>query len=122
MTLDEFYELTAQKLGLAGVGETLNADDAAVLASRYVLVHDQLQVLGLTTWDVTEDVPDFAILPVSQMLAASTADEFAIPEPRRTRLRAEGLLHLSPVSIAERALRQLVAHPYVVTPNTAEYF
>lgn len=122
MILDDFYLLVGQQLGITGVAESLNAEDKELIASRYVLVHDQLQNLGLTTWGVTEDVPDFAALPVAMMLAAYSVDDFTIPEPRRSRLRLEGLIHLSPVSFAERALRIQLAHRYEPTVNSAEYF
>lgn len=122
MLLDDFYVLTAQKLGLVSVGETLTDDDNDILETRYTLVHDLLQNVGLTTWGVAEDVPDFVVLPLSSILAAACVDEFSIPEPRRSVLRAEGLLHQAPVSQAERTLRIQMAHQYIPTPNRAEYF
>jgi len=56
------------------------------------------------------------------ILAAHSAEDFFVPEPRKTTLKTEGLLDLPNPSLAERMLVKRNSGAYVSTPAQPEYF
>jgi len=122
MDLADLYQRTGVKLGIVRAEESLSAEDGDLISDTYLSLREQLLSEGLCTWSVADPVPDFAAPIVIEMLASLLVDDFGIEDPRRSELRAEGLLGLAPVSPAERKLRRQLAMPYVPSPAGGEYF
>lgn len=122
VTLADLYQRTGAKLAIIRADESLSAEDGDLIADHYAALHDQLLSEGLATWSVTDSLPDWSVPIVVDLLASLLVDQYGIEEPRRTMIRAEGMLGSAPVSPAERKLRRQLALPYV--PNTVytEYF
>lgn len=114
--LAELFQRTGAKLEILRADESLDAADGDLIADAYTSLHDQLLSEGLMTWSKTDDVPEWAVPIMVDMLAAMLVDDFGIEEPRRTVVKIEGVLGSSPVSPAERRLRRQLASPYV--PNS----
>jgi hypothetical protein len=104
------------------VAQTANADDVALLATKYANLYDMLLTEGLVAWALTEDIPAYAVEPVCMMLAALSAKDFGIPEGEYGLMQAEGGLSLERPSLAERTLRRQLAKNYIYTPVQADYF
>jgi hypothetical protein len=122
VTLSELYQQTGTKLGVIGAAESLAAEDGALIAAKYVGLHEQLLSEGLTTWSADDAVPDWAAPIMVDMLSSLLVDDFGLEDPRRSIIRLEGALGNAPVSPAERKLRRQLALPYVSNPIPAEQF
>ena len=122
VTLADLYQRTGAKLGIVRAEESLSPEDGDLIADIYASLHDQLLSEGLMTWSVTDDLPDWAVPIIIDMLAALMCDHFGIDEPRRSLLRIEGILGSSPVSPAERKLRRQLALPHQTNTIYGEYF
>jgi hypothetical protein len=122
MTLADFYKRVAQRLGVLPVGGTLSADDADVIAQSYAGLMHELLEHGLAWWNADEDVPDLFAEVLVGMTAASSVDEFTIPEPRRSQLIVQHGFGLPVASVSERRLRALTAVPYNGEAVQGEYF
>lgn len=122
MTPADLKTNALRHLKVVAAHQDASAEDFATIGVYYTGLHAMLLVKGLVSWGLTESIPEACAQPVISMLAAMAADEFGVPEPRSAVLKAEGLLDLSPVSVAERQLRKALAAPYVVHPAVTEYF
>lgn len=122
MTLVELHQRALQKLGRLATGQTADADDAAIIQTKYGSLYEQLQTLALLTWAADETIPEWAAEAIVQMIAALSVDEFEISEPKRSTLILQGLLHMNPPSQAENSLRKQLARNYVSSPATPDYF
>lgn len=122
MTLSDFYTHTLRRMRVLAVAQTANADDVALLATKYANLYDMLLTEGLVAWALTEDIPAYAVEPVCMMLAALSAKDFGIPEGEYGLMQAEGGLSLERPSLAERTLRRQLAKNYIYTPVQADYF
>ena len=120
MTLTDFYQRTGQKLGIVAGAEALSADDNNLIQSTYAGLHDQLLSEGLVSWGPSADIPEWAVDPVSSMLAAMLVDEFGLEEPRRSAIQLKGVLGINPASPAERVMRRQLQVPQadVAVPTT----
>lgn len=99
-----------------------NAEDFALMGEKYEALHGILLAKSLVTWALIEDIPAKAVEPVKVMLAAFSADEFGVPEPRASILKGEGAINLPQSSPAERLLRAVLAPKYVSSPVRSDYF
>lgn len=123
MTATELKLATLRKLRVLAAGEDADPDDFALMGEKYVGLHAMLVEMSLVTWALSEDIPRKAEQPVISMLAAMTADDFGVAEPRASVLKAEGLLKLPQASVAERQLRGLLAPtPVSGSVQRAQYF
>lgn len=123
MTPTDLKYATLRKLKVIAAGETPNSEDFNLMTEKYLGLHAMLLEMGLVTWALTEDIPVKAEQPVIFMLAALAADEFGVPDPRASLLKAEGGLKLPQASIAERQLRALLAPaPISGSRQRATYF
>jgi len=122
VTLADLYQRTGAKLGIVRADESLSAEDGDLLGDTYASLHDQLLSEGLVTWSPTDDVPDWAAPILADMLASLVVDHFGLEEPRRSLVKIEGALGMSPVSLAERKLRRQLALPHVPQTVATEYF
>lgn len=123
MTPTDLKIATLRKLKVIASGELANSDDLALMTEKYEGLHAMLLEMSLVTWALTEDIPTKAEQPVIFMLAALSADDFGVPEPRASVLKVEGGLKLPQASVAERQLRALLAPtPVSGTPQRATYY
>lgn len=118
VTLADIYQRTGIKLELVRATQNLSPEDGAVIAESYIGLHDQLLSEALMTWGVDEDVPEWGAPIIVDMLAAMLVDHFGVEEPRRSQVRAEGIVGNNPISPSERRLRRQVAQPYI--PHTLQ--
>lgn len=126
MTLLNLREKVLQRLRVLAVGEEANPNDDALIQAKYEALYDMLATDGLVSWAVAADVPDYAALPLIDLLAYASASDFGIEGPEYEQLKREGAFHLSPreggPSQAERLLRVQFAKNYVPFPAQPDYF
>lgn len=122
MTLNELYRMTLERMQVAADGEPAQPGDIQKVSQRYTVVFELLNAKDLADWDATEDIPPDAGFAVSLVMAAYCAEDFFVPEPRKTGLKAEGYLDLPQPSLAERMLNKRNAARYLSQPAQAEYF
>lgn len=120
MTLRELYEQVLQQLEVTAAGEPSAPEDVAVVRDRYPKVYDMLLTKGLVSWGVTADIPEYAALPLVDILAYVCAKPFGKDE---TKYAVQGALDLpAGQSIAELQLRRQLAPAYITTTQRTEYF
>lgn len=126
MTLTELKAAVLQELGCLATGEDPVVADATIIADKYAALYEMLLTEGLVSWASTEDIPTFAELPVTWMVAHLSASEFGVPAQKRQELQLKGALNLSPKvggpSTAEQQLRRQLAANFVYYPQATEYF
>lgn len=122
MTLNDLYRKTLERMQVAADGEPAQPSDLALVAEKYVDIFEMLQSRELADWDSQTDIPADVGLALTLMLAAYSADDFFVPEPRKSQLKAEGLLDGPVMSTAERMLRKRRAGSYISTTVKTEYF
>lgn len=122
MTLNELYRLTLARMQVAADGEPAQPGDIQTVRARYAVVFELLNAKGLADWDAEADIPPDAGFAVALVLAAYCSEEFFVPEPRKSQLKAEGYLDLPQPSIAERTLTKRNASKYLSQPVESEYF
>ena len=103
----------ARKLQIVADSESLSAEDGELIEVGLSAVETAINTLGITSLDIADGVNEPLAEPLVMMAAAYVVDEFQIPDPRRSVLRAEGMIGLPGRSIAERQLRTLVNSPTV---------
>ena len=122
MTLNELYRMTLERMQVAADGEPAQPSDIQKVAERYTIVFELLNAKNLADWDAEDDIPPDAGFSVALVMAAYCAEDFFVPEPRKTALKAEGYLDLPQPSLAERNLRSRNAARYLSQPAKSEYF
>jgi len=122
MTPSALMTATARHLRVLGRGATLGPDDHAILTAKYASLHAMLLEKRLVSWALTESIPTSCDEPVMRMLAAMSADEFGVAEPRYTRLIVLGALGANPASLAEKQLRAALAPAHVEGSVVTTYF
>lgn len=122
MTLNELYRMTLERMQVASDGEPAQPSDIQKVAQRYTVVFELLNAKNLAEWDAEEDIPPDAGFAVSLVMAAYCAEDFFVPEPRKTGLKAEGYLDLPQPSLAERMLNKRNSARYLSQPAQPEYF
>jgi hypothetical protein len=122
MTLNELYRMTLERMQVAADGEPAQPSDIQKVAQRYQVVFELLNAKDLADWDAQEDIPPDAGFAVSLVMAAYCAEDFFVPEPRKSGLKAEGYLDLPQPSLAERTLNRRNAARYLSRPAQPEYF
>lgn len=126
MTVNELKERVLIRLAVLAAGESAVADDTELVGTRYAAVHDMLITEGLVNWTPTDDIPDWAELPMIAMVAAVCAHEFGVIGQRFSELQQQGAFNLHPSqggpSLAERQLRRQTAKTYVPHPASAEFY
>lgn len=119
MTLISLYRAVLVKLQIAQAGESADPEVTQVVSDLYPSLYDMLHGRRLVAWTVTDDIPEFAVIPLTSMLAFLAAPSFGKDAQA---LAPEGALGLPQVSLAERQLRSDLAKQYVSYPQTSEYF
>lgn len=126
MTLTELKTAVLQELNVLATGESPVDGDATIVADKYAGLYEMLLTEGLISWASTEDVPTFAEMPITWMVAYLSVGEFGVPAQKRQELQLKGALNLSPKlggpSLAEQQLRRQLAANFVYAPQATEYF
>ena len=115
----ELQTRVAKRLQLIADAETVPANYAVDIQAALRSVQGQLNALSIASFDVEQGM-DFAYVDTFvDLTAAELADEFGVPEPQRSILRAQGL-GVPGRSAAERRMRALVpsAKPQVAHDMT----
>jgi hypothetical protein len=110
MTLNEFYRRVLEHLTVVAEGQSADAADTQLVASRYRNVYELLATERLIVWGIGSDIPDFAALPLIYITAANVAKEFGQPPDRQE------------AELGERLLRRAMAAQYIPYRSRAEYF
>lgn len=121
MTLNELYRAVLDRLQVAADGEPAQPEDLAKVETRYDEIFEMLNSRDFADW-YGSDIPADAGLAVTMVVAAYVADDFFIPEPRKTSLKMEGYLDLPVPSIAERMLKRRLAASYISSTIRNEYY
>ncbi len=119
MTLTNLYRKALEKLQVAAAGEQVDADDTMLVSGKYAAIYEMLLTKGLVSWAATDEVPEFAVIPLTNALAWASAAEFG-QDPNR--YAAEGAIDLQGESLAERQLRRQLYKSYVAYPASSEYY
>jgi hypothetical protein len=122
MTLNELYRQSLERMQVAADGEPAQPGDVQKVAERYLVVFELLNAKDLADWDAEEDIPPDAGFAVVLVLAAYCAEDFFVPEPRKSTIKVEGYLDLPQPSLAERMLNKRNAAKYLSQPAQSEYF
>jgi hypothetical protein len=122
MTLAELRIAALQEIGILASGEEAEAEDDQLVSDKYTALYDMLLTEGLVAWAADAELPDYADIPLTMMLACAIAPAFGIVGQRLLDLRMGGALGLSPPSVAERMLRKQLAKNYVSHPVKADYY
>ena len=110
-TYPELQERIGRRLGIIADTESLSAEDGDLIGHGLSFVESWLDTMGIYSLAVADGVNEPFATPVIMAAAAHMVDEFQIPEPRRSQLKAEGLLGLPARSLAERMLRNAAEAP-----------
>lgn len=122
MTLAELRTAALQEIGILASGESASPEDDQLVSQKYDALYDMLLTEGLVAWAASEEIPDYADVPLTMMLAAVIAPAFGVSGQKLTDLRAGGALGIPGGSIAERMLRRQLAKHYVSHPAQPDYF
>lgn len=115
MTLAELRTAALQEAGILASGEAAEPEDDHLAGQKYQALYDMLLSENLVSWAATDDLPEFAEIPMTMMLAAVIAPAFGIAGQRLMDLRAG-------YAWAEKMLRRQLAKSYVANPARTEYF
>lgn len=118
MTRTDLYRLVLEQLHVAAAGEPDEPENVQGVAERYPLIYEMLLTKGLVAWGPDADVPDFAVLPLVDMLAYASASTFG----KKPQDYAHGALDLPQPSVAERQLRMQLSRNYIPGRMRTEYF
>jgi len=119
MTLVDLYDRVLQRLEVTAAGEPNDVSDVQVVSGWYEALYDMLLTKGLAAWGLTDDVPAYAVIPLTFMLSYLSARDFG---KNAQDYAAEGALDLPTPSIAERQLRTQLAKRVIPCRMRIEYF
>lgn len=102
----ELKTRVARRLQLIAETESLPANYGDTIADALLSVQGQLNALGVASFDVENGIDHAYVDPLVDMAAAELADEFGLPEPRRTIVKSQAL-GMPGRSMAERRMRAL---------------
>lgn len=122
MTKNELFRKTLERLQVVAVGEASLPEDIATVRARYDEVFEILETRDLADWDSAQEIPADAGLAMTMVLAAYSAEDFSVPDPRKSSLKTEGLLDGQSPSLAERMLKKRLSSKYITKPAQPEYF
>ncbi len=122
MTLTELYTAVLQEMGVLAAGEVAEADDADKVAQKYLALYAMLEAKNLVSWGDSDEIPSYAEVPLTMMLAFLCASAFGISPQRRMELGVLGSLDAERPSLAERMLRKQGARKYYYSPARTTYF
>jgi hypothetical protein len=121
MLREMFFRRVGQKLAIVSASDPMTAADREVILNGYMAVHSTLTAFDLYPGAVEDEVRDDLADALIDATAAVLVDVFGIQEPRRSAIRAEGLLGTPVTSPAERRIRKVLCVPATDPPDN-EYF
>jgi hypothetical protein len=89
-TIARIVSDAATILGILGEGETLPSYETNDMNNAYGEVHAQLQIMGLTTWASTDDIPEQYSGPIAMLTADNRAVNYQLPTEKYVRIKQEG--------------------------------
>lgn len=122
VTLPDFKERVAKKLGALPVGNSLSAEDNFLIGEHCISVQKKLSALDLAELDFDDGIDETYVDVIVAMVASTLVDEFMLVEPKRSQIAGEGALGLPVASPAERQLRKILAPTRVSRPVQTDYF
>lgn len=120
--LQEFYTDVLGELGISGPDRAASGEDTAVVVSKYPAIWSLLDDESLTSWNVTEDIPDEAAIALAWIVAFHLCETFGIYGPKRESLRVLGQVGGDQPSIGEQILRRQASVDYIPKTIETEYF
>ena len=79
----------ARKLGLLGVGQTLQSEISTDLDQAYIEVFNALDAMNQAPWDVDDDVPDEYVPFLAALVADKRLVDYKTPPERLALIKAE---------------------------------
>lgn len=122
VSLPQFKERVARKLGVLAVSNSLSAEDGELIGEKCDAIQKQLQDLDIATIDFDDGIEDVMVDSIIAMVAALLVDDFMLGEPKRSKIAQEGILGLPTTSMAERQLRKILSPTVVSQVVRTEYF
>lgn len=114
-TAAEIRNKAALKLGVKGVGQTLENSVSSDLDDAYAEVYARLRDDDLVSWAFTAEVPDELISPVVDLIAISRVDEYGISGERFQRIAIAA-------SQAAIRIRRSIQDDYFTDESEAKYY
>ena len=106
----EFKTRVAKRLQLIAETEDLPVEYGDDIGLASLSVQAQVAELGIGAFDLENGIDHRYVDVVADLVAAELADEFNLPEPRRSMVKSQAL-GLPGRSMAERRLRLLFPSP-----------
>jgi hypothetical protein len=122
MTLTDLYTAALQEIGVLASGEVAEADDRDKVREKYIGLYALLESKDWVEWGEEDEIPSWAEIPVTYMLAFLCAPAFGISGQKRIELGALGALDSPQPSIAERMMRKQMSKRYYSQTSRTEYF
>lgn len=117
-TKQEIRDRSANDLGILRIGQSLQAQDNTRILSAYAEVWAELNAESIAPWQITESVPDELVKHVVALVALNCLNTYGVSDKRYIRImNAAGDDGVK----AKRAIRLLVATPYVNTDEVEQY-
>lgn len=113
VTYEEFQQRVAQKLQITAQGQGLAAEDAELIQLAAKSVNAQAGQAGLA-FDIENGIDHTYVNAFAELVAAELVDDFQLPEPRRSMLKANGW-GMPGRSPAERNIRRQYSTPKLST-------
>lgn len=110
-TPTEVYVMVLEGLGRLADGQVAPASQTKKVRQKYEGLYDELLEDSLVNWGVDDDIPEFAVHPVVQLLLGMTADTFGVPD-KWTASR----------EFWRARLANSLASPYTPQPTRVDYF
>lgn len=122
MTPTELRTAALQELGVVGVGKLASPEDDEIVQARYTALYDMLLAEKLVSWSISANIPDYAAIPVTWMLAFMCIGSFGVPPDKVMEITQKGALNAPGGCLAEKMLRRQLAKDYVSYPAQPDYF
>lgn len=88
-TLAQIREGAAENLGILAEGEELPSYESADLGRAYTELYSELEILGLTNWSQTANVPDQYSWAITILTAEKRAVKYRVPAERYQQIKLE---------------------------------
>lgn len=114
-TIGEVAESVLLSIGRATPGQDHDANYTKIVKDAYAGLYEMLKNDSLVNWAYTDNIPDWAVFPITVMLSGMVGDQFALDERIQQRF-------LSQFGTMRRLLASQGVHPYIHKNTEATYF
>lgn len=121
-TLDNFYTEVLRELKVVEPNGTGSSEDRQRVVDAYPRIWEMLWNRDLVTWNVTDSIPDWAVIPLTKIAANIVAPRFAVSGERLLFLKADGEIDARVPSWAERQLRKQTSSEYIPSTLSNDFF